>query len=256
VNGTYVNGERIGKTHTLARADVIRIGNDEFRFYADAGEAAPVEAAASSRETSSPPPAAPAGAAQRLSDTMHGIPEEAGHNTQSSPEAAPLASLLFRSGEFKGRRVPIRVPVVNIGRGDYNDVVISDASVSTMHAKLQRREAIWILSDLGSTNGTFVEGERLSGELALTPGTTLRFGDVIALFEPLDDHVPAARTNQTQMLGRLEAVAPPKPVAEVSQPARPRRPIRVVPARPKGPSAVLVTSLLVLLVILIFLLLG
>ena len=252
VNGTYVNGERIGKTHTLARADVIRIGNDEFRFYADAAVAAPPETAATFPETSSPP-AAPVGAAQRLSDTMHGIPEP---NTPPSPEAAPLASLLFRSGEFKGRRLPIRVPVVNIGRGDYNDVVISDASVSTMHAKLQRREAVWILSDLGSTNGTFVEGERLSGEVALTPGTTLRFGDVIALFEPLDDHVPAARTNQTQMLGRLQAVAPPKPAAEAPQSARPRRPIRVVPARSKGPSAVLVTLLLVLLVILVFLLLG
>ncbi len=260
VNGTYVNGERIGKTHTLARADVIRIGHDEFRFYADAAGSAPPEAAtAPPAETFSRPAPAPAGAAQRLSDTMHGIPEEPEHNTPPAPEAAPLASLLFRSGEFKGRRLPIRVPVANIGRGDYNDVVISDASVSTMHAKLQRREAIWILSDLGSTNGTFVEGERLSGELALTPGTTLRFGDVIALFEPLDDHVPAARTNQTQMLGRLEAVAPAKPVAQPAQPAqpiRPRRPIRVVPPRPKGPSAVLVTSLLVLLVILVFLLLG
>jgi pSer/pThr/pTyr-binding forkhead associated (FHA) protein len=255
VNGTYVNGERIGKTHILARADVIRIGNDEFRFYADATGGAPREAA-DLTGASLPPAAAPAGAAQRLSDTMHGIPDEPEHNTPPAPEAAPLASLLFRSGEFKGRRLPIRVPVVNIGRGDYNDVVISDASVSTMHAKLQRRETIWILSDLGSTNGTFVEGERLSGELALTPGTTLRFGDVIALFEPLDDHVPPARTNQTQMLGRLEAVAPSKPAAEVSQPARPRRPIRVVPPRPKGPSAVLVTALLVLLVILVFLLLG
>src|SRR6185437_14364292 len=35
VNGTYVNGERIGRQHLLARADVIRIGHDEFRFYAD-----------------------------------------------------------------------------------------------------------------------------------------------------------------------------------------------------------------------------
>jgi pSer/pThr/pTyr-binding forkhead associated (FHA) protein len=254
VNGTYVNGERIGKTHMLARADVIRIGNDEFRFYADAAGAAPIESSAP--ETTSPPPAAPPGAAQRLSDTMHGIPEEPQHHTPPAPEAAPLASLLFRSGEFKGRRLPIRVPVANIGRGDYNDVVISDASVSTMHAKLQRREAIWILSDLGSTNGTFVEGERLSGEAALTPGTTLRFGDVIALFEPLDDHVPAARTNQTQMLGRLEALAPAKPAAEAPKPVRPRRPVRGVQPRSKGPSAVLVTSLLVLLVILVFLLLG
>lgn len=260
VNGTYVNGERIGKTHVLARADVIRIGNDEFRFYADAGSAsAPVpepEPVAAPAAAAPPPP----GAAHRLSDTMHGLPDTSlpQRNTPPSPEAAPLASLLLRSGDLKGRRLPIKVPVVNIGRGDYNDIVIADASVSTMHAKLQRREAIWILTDLGSTNGTYVEGERLTGEAPLTPGTTLRFGDVIALFEPLDDNVPVERTNQTRLMGRL-AVADPIVEArkeERKAPARPRRPIHMVPPRPKGPSGLMVISLLVLMAVLIYLLLS
>jgi pSer/pThr/pTyr-binding forkhead associated (FHA) protein len=262
-NGTFVNGERIGKTHTLARADVIRIGNDEFRFYADAASPAAPPPAAEPSQPASPPGMPPAGASQQLSDTMHGLPMEPERNTPPGPEAAPLASLLFRSGDFKGRRLPIKVPIVNIGRGLYNDVVISDASVSTMHAKLQRRDAIWILTDLGSTNGTFVEGERLTGEVALTPGTTLRFGDVVALFEPLDEHVPAAQTKQTRMMDRIEpaispkpAIEAPNPAVEIPKPARSRRPMRMVPARQKGPSAVLVTSLLVLLAVLVFLLLG
>ena len=42
---------------------------------------------------------------------------------------------------LKGKRLPVRAPVVNIGRADYNDIVLPDASVSTAHAKLQRREA-------------------------------------------------------------------------------------------------------------------
>src|SRR5215204_5795220 len=67
VNGTYVNGERIGKTHLLARADVIRIGNDEFRFYADATSKPP----AAEPEPQAPASRPPAGATQRLSDTMH-----------------------------------------------------------------------------------------------------------------------------------------------------------------------------------------
>ncbi|HET9465222.1 MAG TPA: FHA domain-containing protein, partial [Gemmatimonadales bacterium] len=260
VNGTYVNGERIGKTHLLARADVIRIGNDEFRFYADAPPHGTPDPAVPSSGPAPAPASPPQGAAQRLSDTMHGIRETkpAERNTPPSPEAAPLASLLFRSGASKGRRLPIKVPVVNIGRGDYNDIVIGDPSVSTMHAKLQRREAIWILTDLGSTNGTYVEGERLSGEVPLSPGTTLRFGDVIALFEPLDDNVPAGRTNQTRMLERV-VVQEPEFVSEKEEqraPVRPRRPIRMVPPRPKGPSALLVTSLLVLLAILVYLLLS
>ena len=257
VNGTYVNGERIGKTRPLLRADVIRIGNDEFRFYADVAGRLPAEAEMERAGSTAAPVALPVGAAQRLSDTMHGLPEEPSQrNTPPAPEAAPLASLLFRSGDFKGRRLPIKVPVVNIGRGDYNDIAIADASVSTMHAKLQRREAIWILTDLGSTNGTYIEGERLTGEAALTPGTTLRFGDVIALFEPLDDQVPPVRTNQTQMMGRPDSAALPKPDRDEQKATRPRRPIRMIPPRPKGPSGILVTSLLVLSAILVYLLLS
>jgi pSer/pThr/pTyr-binding forkhead associated (FHA) protein len=191
---------------------------------------------------------------------MHGIrgsePEQ--RDTPPSPSAAPLASLLFRSGELKGQRLPIKVPVVNIGRGNYNDLVIADPSVSTMHAKLQRREAIWILVDLGSTNGTFVEGDRLTGESPLSPGSTLRFGDVIALFEPLDEKVPAGRVGQTRMMDRLPdgpAASPQAPPAEEAQPERPRprRPIRTV-SRPKGPSPLLVTGLVILVAILAYLL--
>jgi len=260
VNGTYVNGERIGKTHRLSRADVIRIGNDEFRFYADAVSAASPVPVPESPDPVDHSASAPEGAAHRLSDTMHGLPEEepARQNTPPSPEAAPLASLLFRSGDFKGRRLPIKVPVVNIGRGDYNDIVIGDPSVSTMHAKLQRREAVWILTDMGSTNGTFVEGERLAGEAPLSPGTTLRFGDVIALFEPLDEKVPAGRTGSTRLMGRLdpEAVAGNPRQPDKARPRPPRRPIRTAPPRAKGPSSVLVMSLLILMAILAYLLLS
>jgi pSer/pThr/pTyr-binding forkhead associated (FHA) protein len=193
---------------------------------------------------------------------MHGIPvaELQRQNTPPSPSAAPLASLLFRSGDMKGRRLPIKVPVVNIGRGDYNDVVISDPSVSTMHAKLQRREAIWILTDLGSTNGTFVEGEQLKGELPLGPGTTIRFGDVLALFEPLDDKVPAGRGAGTRVREKGESrslasarSAEPAPEEERPRP-RPRRPIRVAQSRPKAPSTIVVVGLVILVAILAYLL--
>jgi pSer/pThr/pTyr-binding forkhead associated (FHA) protein len=260
VNGTYVNGERTGKTRRLSRADVIRIGNDEFRFYADSPPPSP-RSAPKMQAVEIPPSVPPAGASQRLSDTMHGAPvgELQRQNTPPSPSAAPLASLLFRSGDMKGRRLPIKVPVVNIGRGDYNDVVISDPSVSTMHAKLQRREAIWILTDLGSTNGTFVEGERVKGDLPLGPGTTIRFGDVLALFEPLDDKVPAGRGAGTQVMSKVEATpsAPARhePALDAEPPRpRPRRPIRAASLRPKAPSTITVVGLLILVAILAYLL--
>jgi len=231
VNGTYVNGDRVGRQHLLARADVIRIGHDEFRFYADV----PPPPAARGRRSVPPVTAAhpPTGAGARLSDTLHGLPPSAlaGPVTPTEPQVAPLASLLVRSGSLKGRRLAVKVPVVNIGRAEFNDVVIADPSVSTSHAKLQRRDTVWVLSDLGSTNGTFVEGERVSGEIALGPGSTLKFGEVAVLFEPLDESVSVRRSSRTQV---LSAVMPPAEDREDVPPRR--RPIRAAPPRAAGPS--------------------
>ena len=110
------------------------------------------------------------------------------------------------------------MPAVNIGRADYNDLVIADPSVSTTHAKLQRKDDVWVLSDLGSTNGTFVEGEPVTGETALTPGTTLRFGDVAALFEPHDEPQPAALGGTRARQSRRRPRTEPRP-----ETPRPRR---------------------------------
>ncbi len=252
VNGSYVNGERVGRQHLLARADVIRIGHDEFRFYADIASPTPPRSRRSVPQVTAPQP--PTGAGARLSDTMHGLPPSAlsAAVTPTQPQVAPLASLLVRSGSLKGRRLPVKVPVVNIGRADFNDVVIADPSVSTSHAKLQRRDDVWILSDLGSTNGTFVEGERLSGEVALGPGTTVKFGDVAVLFEPLDESAPIRRSSGTQVISAVLPRGGPDPAvapdAETTDPnagptLRTRRPIRASAPRPSGPPAWLITAL-------------
>ena len=265
INGTFVNGQKIKRQQLLARADVIRVGDNEFRFYADLAM--------------QPEPPAPApGAASRLADTLIGVPgvprpsvppaeprtgEGAAAVTPTPPVpswppaaappapseappppaaapppppsvaappppsvaappppsmappppppppppprppvaappapavpppaarpvAGPLAFLVVRSGRLKGHRLPIRVPVVNVGRADYNDLVLPDDSVSTVHAKFQRREGIWIVVDLDSTNGTYVDGERVADEVPLAPGALVRFGEVRSFFEPAD----------------------------------------------------------------------
>ena len=248
VNGTYVNGERVGRQHLLARADVIRIGHDEFRFYADTAAPPPPRGRRSVPPVTAPHP--PTGAGSRLSDTLHGMPPSAlggGAVTPTAPQVAPLASLLVRNGSLKGRRLPVKVPVVNIGRAEFNDVVIADPSVSTSHAKLQRRDDVWVLSDLGSTNGTFVEGERVEGEVALGPGTTVKFGEVAVLFEPLDESVPVRRSSGTQVLSAILPApdsADPASGAPADAVPRLRRPIRAATPRPSGPPAWLITVLI------------
>ncbi len=152
--------------------------------------------------------------------------------------------------------MPIRVPVVNVGRADFNDIVLAEPSVSTTHAKLQRRDGLWVISDLGSTNGTYVEGEPVEDETALAPGTTIRFGDVAVLFEPHDD-VPIPLVSGTQVLERVEAEPAQSPEVEEASPAepRPRRPIRASAPKPSGPPAWLVALLVLIGLVIAYLLL-
>jgi pSer/pThr/pTyr-binding forkhead associated (FHA) protein len=247
VNGTHVNGERVGRQHLLARADVIRIGNDEFRFYADAASPPTPRSPRSVPQVTAPQP--PKGAGARLSDTLMGMPQPppSPSQTPTSPQVAPLASLLVRSGALKGRRLAVKVPVVNIGRAEFNDVVIADPSVSTTHAKLQRRDDVWILTDLGSTNGTFVEGERVTGELAILAGSTVRFGEVSVLFEPLDHSTPIRRASGTQVVSAVLPGAEEEPAAEAAPIPRARRPIRASTPQPSGPPAWLIAAVIVVI---------
>ena len=89
---------------------------------------------------------------------------------------------------------------MNLGRADYNDLVLPDDSVSTTHAKIQRREGIWMLVDLDSTNGCFVDGERVEGDAPLAPGALVRFGEVRAFFEPADQDRDIQQGGSTRML--------------------------------------------------------
>ena len=139
-----------------------------------------------------------------------------------------MGNFLFRTGPLKGQRYQIKTPVLNVGRADYNDLVIPDASVSASHAKkLQRREGVWMLVDLDSTNGTFVDGEKISGESPLAPGAMVRFGDVQAVFEPTDDAMGTAKGGGTKVIEAFKPGAAPAPKAAAPAPA---------PTPPKAPA--------------------
>jgi pSer/pThr/pTyr-binding forkhead associated (FHA) protein len=63
-----------------------------------------------------------------------------------------------------------------VGRGPGCAVALSDDSVSRRHARLVFRDGAWIIQDLGSTNGTIVNGERV-GRCRLELGDRVRLGD-------------------------------------------------------------------------------
>jgi len=85
----------------------------------------------------------------------------------------PELEVLTNNGEQRRLRIP-EGPVV-IGRGTESDVVLSDELLSRRHAEIGLRNGEFYLTDLRSTNGTFINGERVVGE------RRLRHGDLIAL---------------------------------------------------------------------------
>ena len=213
-NGTFVNEERVQGQRILARADVVRIGDENFRFYADV---APAPAPAPAPPAGPPP--GPAGSAPQAAP-----PSQAAGAKSRPSQTGPLATFLVTGGALKGQRLQIKTPIVNIGRADYNDLVLGDPSVSTAHAKLQRREGVWVLVDLDSTNGTFVDGERVKSETPIAPGASVRFGEVPLVFEPTDDALGVEKGGGTVVLA-----APPAPAAPASRATPPSPPAKPAP---------------------------
>lgn len=84
------------------------------------------------------------------------------------------------SGSRAGQRETFEKSVITVGRHPMNDFrfdVEKDADVSSRHAEIQVLDAKVTLKDLESTNGTFVNGQRVAGERALFDGDLVSFGD-------------------------------------------------------------------------------
>jgi DNA-binding CsgD family transcriptional regulator len=77
--------------------------------------------------------------------------------------------------------VPLEGERVTVGRTDSNDVVVADERVSRLHAAFERVAGEWLVRDLGSRNGTFVDGDRVLTTRPVWPGQEIRIGET-ALF--------------------------------------------------------------------------
>lgn len=215
-NGVWVNGARISTSQLLGRGDVIKMGTEEFRFYADVAKAAPAAPPAPAVGpmdlTMMAPPPAPKPAPVVAPPAPQAAPQaapiaEAPQAAVAAPEAprapvaapeapkaeapaapkgrSPLATLEIKAeGPLKGMKFDLHAALTNIGRGEHNDIAIRDESISDSHAKIQKRGDGWWIVDQGSTNGTYVGGRRVQGEQKLEGSPDLRFGGIKMTFRP------------------------------------------------------------------------
>jgi pSer/pThr/pTyr-binding forkhead associated (FHA) protein len=85
------------------------------------------------------------------------------------------ALLTFESGPFAGRIIALPSQMVTIGRAPDNDVVVGDPATSGRHGRIEMRNGFFWISDLGSTNGTQVNGEPVI-EKQLADGDLIAIG--------------------------------------------------------------------------------
>jgi uncharacterized protein YkwD len=93
-------------------------------------------------------------------------------------------SRLVVLGSSPPREYSLDKPATSIGSHPSNDVVLDDTTVSRRHATIARRPGGFELTDLESTNGTFVNGRRLQKSIALKRGDEIKFGSVRVAFDP------------------------------------------------------------------------
>lgn len=93
-----------------------------------------------------------------------------------------MASLVVTSADGQTIEIPLNPGANRLGRADDNDILVPDASVSSHHAELLVDNGQIFLRDLGSTNGTTINGAPAQ-ESAIQPGDLLRFGDVEFLLQ-------------------------------------------------------------------------
>src|SRR5262245_34262601 len=118
-----------------------------------------------------------------------------------------MAKLVILSEGMTGRSHELTVDKTTIGRVDDNTFPIVDPSVSSHHCEVLLKGTDVVVHDLNSTNGTFIEGEKIS-EGVLKPGQILRLGQIQLRLEPVPSSAPAGAppkknpTDSTMMIPR------------------------------------------------------
>lgn len=140
--------------------------------------------------------------------------------------------LVMRTGPNPGEVFSLTKNEIYIGRDVNNDIVVSDQEVSRKHARLAMQAGGYVLEDLGSTNGTYVNGQRLMGPHVLRTGETVMFGENVSLVLEAIYDADATILSQPTPAPSYDPAPPPQQtyIPPTQQPAEaPSQPAQVAP---------------------------
>ncbi len=115
------------------------------------------------------------------------------------------SQLVMTRGPEPGRAFPLDHDTLSLGREPGNDIAINHPQVSRRHAHITRQGGLMVIEDLGSTNGTFANGIKLTGPHTLANGDTIGLGEAVTLTYRAPD------TAATERLVGRPVIAPPPP---------------------------------------------
>lgn len=117
-----------------------------------------------------------------------------------------MAKLVLLSEGFTGKSYELKAEKITIGRMDDNSFQVPEGSISSHHCEVLLRGKDVVIKDLNSTNGTFINGERVTAEAPLKPGQILRLGSVEMRLETGEAGPPTKRQfDQTRVIGGVKA---------------------------------------------------
>lgn len=136
--------------------------------------------------------------------------------------------LVMRIGPAPGKVFALTAAEVVLGRDINNEIVINDAEISRRHTRLVMQENGYAVEDLGSTNGTFVNGTRIPGPQALEPGQTIRLGENVTF----SYEIVGFDADATIASGSEQATPETPPVQPAASPPAQAQPAAPPPAQP------------------------
>jgi pSer/pThr/pTyr-binding forkhead associated (FHA) protein len=127
--------------------------------------------------------------------------------------------LVMRKGPTPGKKFLLNTSEITIGRESSNDIVVNEAEISRKHARLTIQSGGYVVEDMGSTNGTYVNGQRLIGPHSLRRGEEIALAEVISFSYEIAQLASEAVYPGEEVGKRPESK--PAPVTVVEEPREP-----------------------------------
>jgi DNA-binding NtrC family response regulator len=125
---------------------------------------------------------------------------------EETPDVVSLrkCQLVVSDGVDRGKKITLDRNVSKVGKRDTNDLILKDKAISRLHFEIEYTADSFLLRDMGSTNGTFLNGSKVK-EAYLTPGDLIKAGNTTLEFVSFDEKVkiaPSEHDSFGKMVGK------------------------------------------------------